>query len=190
MAEISQHVLTQLPGQEEKCWRKGRMEITRSQLSQGPRGCSWKGGARTREIHLSGLFITQRGRDFTWTAWDCCFPRFGNTLFSCSSTFQSQQHPLALARKGETPKRGIEEIPTTTNLPEHKCCTHRDARESCSVPVLDGDSSQELGALTGLVVLFCASVSPLARAAPLWQNYSGIVSCCLWKLMVPMALLS
>lgn len=145
---------------------EGRMEITRSQLSQGPRGCSWRGGARTREIQLSGLSVTaatQGGRDFTWTAWDCCFPRFGNMLLSCSSTFQNQQHPLALARKRETPKWGIEEIPTTTNLTEHECCTHRDAHESCSVPVLDGDSNQELG----LVVLLCASVSPLARAVPL-----------------------
>lgn len=39
MGEISNQALTQLPAQE-KCWRDGKMEIMRSQLSQGPRGCS------------------------------------------------------------------------------------------------------------------------------------------------------
>lgn len=53
MAEISNHTLTLLPAQEEKGWREGKMEITRSQVSQGPRGCSMERGSDDRPEKFS-----------------------------------------------------------------------------------------------------------------------------------------
>lgn len=51
---ISNHTLTQLPAQEvlgERSWKKGKMEIARSQLSQGPRGCCMDEEEQGLEIH-------------------------------------------------------------------------------------------------------------------------------------------
>lgn len=108
MGEISDHELTRLPAQEEKGWREGKMEITRSQVSQGPRGCSVERRSKDRRNSvLETLLVTaatQRGREFAWTAWDCCFPRFGCSAAPAHSLQPAA--PFGSGKKGGDPKTG------------------------------------------------------------------------------------
>lgn len=102
MGEVSKHVLTELPAQEEKCWREGSAEITRSQLSQGPRGCSTE---RRSEDQRNSAFETLSQGWHTEREKFCM-----DTLLPAMVWLQhmpcSQQHPFGSGKKGGDPEMG------------------------------------------------------------------------------------
>lgn len=108
----------------------------------------------------------------------------------------SQQHPCGAGKRGGDPKVGYKKSQPLQTSPITKARAAPGMlypHESCSIPVLDGDSSQELGhsgTWAGYIALCLGFPSCQSSSPKLWQNYTGIFSCCLWKLIVPMALLS
>lgn len=110
MGEVSNHALTQLPAQEEKCWREGKMEITRSQLSQGPRGCSTERRSEDRRNSALETFShschAERERVYMDSLGLLLPKAWQHTVGLLQHIPCSQQHPFGSGKKGEHPKMG------------------------------------------------------------------------------------
>lgn len=159
MGEMSNNALTQFPAQEEKCWREGKTEITRSQLSQGPRGCSRE---RRRQ--------DQRNSALETLSHSCHTERervFMGSLALLLPKVWPQQNPFGSGKNRGDPKMGCERNPnqhksqgSTRNVVPTEMVTNPALSQCWRVtPVRSWVGS------AGLVVLLCASVSPHTRAA-------------------------